>query len=364
MKTNRGLNVVLVLFLLLCSLRAAIGTEDYVDLTITVEDVYGTPIDDARVSVDYLYPRTEDEPILDQFTRKGMVVFTLESEREYLVTITKAGFVPHTETVDLTEETEVNVILEYTQNMPVLQLKRYTVTPPEVGPGEHFELQLVIENRGTGDALSVKVSPVPAQVFSPVQPQSSAFLERLDKGKVTSVFLTFAVTGEAPSGVYDLAVTIVYQDALSVPHTATETVGIPILRKPLIKLLNVEYPPEVEKNTAFTFSVEVANTGRFSVNGLYVEVESDMDWEYFSYYIGSLEAGDFDTFTSQVTAASPGEHTFTIQVGYVDDFNREHTQEESFSVTVTERVQETPAPQEKGLWERLVEFLKAFFGWE
>ncbi|MBU7048295.1 MAG: hypothetical protein HXS54_17830 [Theionarchaea archaeon] len=162
---------------------------------------------------------------------------------------------------------------------------------------------------------------------------------------------------------YDLALAITYTDATGLPYTVQETVGIPILRKPLVKLLNVEYPEEVEQGEVFNFSVEIVNTGRFAVNGLYLEIESDMEWEFYSYYIGSLEAGDFDTFESEVVAEEPGEHTFTIRVGFIDDFNREHSQEESFSLSVKEKVRETPPPQEeKGLWQRFIEFLKAFLG--
>lgn len=357
-----------VLFVvLLCSFGLSAGntetTEDYALLTITVEDIYRTLIDNARVTVTYLYPRADDVSIPDQFTTDGTAVFNLEVDREYVVTITKAGFISHTEEVDLEEDTTLTVTLEYLQNMPVLQVSRYTVSPQEVGPGEQFQLHLVVENRGTGDALTVKVFPGPTQVFSPVQPSSSAYLERLDKGKVTSVYLTFTVTGEALSGVYDLALTITYQDASGLLHTAQETAGIPIVRKPLIKLLNMNYPSEIEQGTSFTFSVEIANIGRFPVNGVYVEVESDMGWEYYSYYIGSLEAGDFDTFTSEVKPGAPGEHTVTLTVGFIDDFNREHSQTESFTVKVIEKTQQQPEPvQEEGLWARFIRFLKAFLG--
>jgi uncharacterized membrane protein len=142
-------------------------------------------------------------------------------------------------------------------------------------------------------------------------------------------------------------------------------VGISILRKPLVKLLNVDYLTEVEQGELFTFSVEVANIGRFEVNGLYLEVESDLDWEYYSYYIGSLEAGDFDTFVSEIVPESPGEYMFTIKVAFVDDFNREHTTEESFSVSVQEQVTETlPPQQEDGLWQRFIAFLKSLLGLE
>ncbi len=337
--------------------------QDYAVLTIKVKDVYGTPINDARVSINYLYPQPEDEAIPDQFTRNGTTAFNLETRREYMFTVTKAGFLPHTELVDLEEDTEISVVLEYTQNTPLIHMNRYTLLPEEVAPGEHFQLHIVVENEGTGDALNVSVAVAPTQFFSPVQPSSSAYFERLDVKKVTTVTLTFAVSGEALSGVYDLAITISYQDAAGLPHTAQGTVGVPILRKSLIKLLNVEYPEEATQGESFTFSVEIANIGRFPVNGLYLNIESDMDWEYYSYYIGSLEAGDFDTFTSEVAAEDAGEHTFQVTVGYVDDFNREHYQEESFSITVKEKVKETlPPQQEEGLWDRFIRFLKAFLG--
>lgn len=357
------MNKMSVLLVLLLSVPV-IHAQEYAVLTIEVQDVYGRTIDDARVSVNYLYPRPEDADIKDQFTEHGSASFELEADREYIVTVTKAGFLPYTELVELEEDTDITITLEYQQKMPVLHVNRYTILPQEVRPGEHFQVHLVIENEGTEDALTVRVSFGPSQIFSPVQPSSSAYFERLDVGDIASVSQTFAVSGEVLSGVYDLVVTISYTDAVGMPHTAQETVGITVLRKPLIKLLNVDYPEEIEKGTPFTFSVDVANTGRFAVNGLYVEVESDLDWEYSSYYIGSLEAGDFDTFVSEVLTPTAGDHTFTITVGYVDDFNKEHSQKESFSVTVKEPVkEETPPPQEeKGLWQRFIEFLKAFLG--
>lgn len=354
----------IIILVLLCSVQIhSTQAEESTVLTVTVVDVYGHPIDDARVSVDYQFPQDEDVDIPDQFTTKGVATFYLEAEREYIVTVTKAGFLSYTETVELEEDTTITVTLEYTQNVPVLHMKRYSVSPQHVGPGESFQLSVVIENEGTGDALNVKVTFDPAQDFSPVQPSSSAYFERLDIGEITSVTQTFVVSGEAFSGVYNLVLVLTYSDAAGLSYSVQETVGISILRKPLIKLLNVDYPEEVEQGEPFTFSVEIANTGRFTVNGLYLEVESDMEWEYNSYYIGSLEAGDFDTFVSEVVPAYPGECTIVIRVGFVDDFNKEHYQEESFSVSVHEKVQETTPPQEEeGLWQRFIDLLKSFLG--
>ncbi len=355
----------LVIFLiLLCSTQVYnVQTEETAALTCVVTDVYGTPIDDAMVSCDYVYPQDEDVDIPYQFTKKGAATFYLEPEREYTLTVTKAGFLPHTEEVELEEDTTITVILEYAQEVPVLHMKTFSVSPQEVGPGEQFEVCVVIENEGKGDALSVKVDFDPAQYFSPVQPQSSAYFERLDVGKQASVVQLFAVSGETLSGIYDLVLTVTYQDSQALSYTVQETVGVSVLRKPLVKLLNVSYPQEVEQGETFTFSVDVANTGRFTVNGLYLEVVSDMDWTYYSYYVGSLEAGDFDTFESEVLSEDPGEHSFVIRIGFTDDFNRENYEEQSFSVFVTEKVKETlPPEQNEGLWARIVRFLKSFLG--
>lgn len=355
----------LVIFLIvLVSIQVhSVETEETVRLTCVVTDIYGTPIDDAIVSCDYIYRQDEDLDIPYQFTKDGVATFSLEPDREYTLTVTKAGFIPHTEEVDLEEDTTITVILEYAQEVPVLHMKQFFVSPQEVGPGEQFEVCVVIENEGKGDALTVRVDFNPAQDFSPVQPRSSAYFERLDVGKSASVIQSFAVSGETISGIYDLVVTIQYQDSQALSYTVEETVGVSVLRKPLVKLLNVNYPQEVEQGETFTFSVDIANAGRFTVNGLYLEVVSDMDWKYYSYYVGSLEAGDFDTFESEVVSEDPGEHIFVIRIGFVDDFNRENHEDKSFSVFVTEKVKETPSPQEdQGLWARIVKFLKSFLG--
>ncbi|MGC1120826.1 MAG: hypothetical protein WBA22_07005 [Candidatus Methanofastidiosia archaeon] len=359
---KKGFIVVLILLssvLVPCFSRA----EEDAELTVRISDVYGDLINDARVSVSYAFPQDEDTDIPYQFTKNGAAVFSLEADREYIVSATKAGFMAHTEQVNLEEDTTLSITLEYVQSVPLLHMTRYSVLPEQVGPGESFQLYMVIENEGTGDALNVTVTFNAAENFSPGQPSSSAYFERLDVGEITSILQTFVVSGEVLSGVYDLTVTISYSDASGTSSTVQGTVGITILRKPLIKLLNIDYPTRAAQGESFKFSADVANIGRFAVNGLYLEVESDMDWEYTSYYIGSLEAGDFDTFEAEVVPAHPGEHTFVIKVGYVDDFNKEHTQEESFSVSVTEKVpEETSAPEEKGLWQRFIDFLKSFLG--
>ena len=355
--------VLVVLFSVLT--HNSLQAEGYATLTITVVDVYGGSIDDARISVNYVYPQDDDTDIADQFTQRGTATFNLEAEREYRVTVSKAGFLPYTESIELEEDTTLSITLEYAQSAPVLHMKRYSVSPQEVGPGEQFQVYVVVENEGTGDALNVKVTFDAAQDFSPVQPSSSAYFSRLDTNGITSVAQSFVVSGEALSGVYDLTLIITYQDAAGSSYTVQETVGISILRKPLVKLLNVDYPAEAEQGEPFTISIEIANTGRFEVNGLYLEVESDLNWEYYSYYIGSLEAGDFDTFVSEIVSESPGEYTFTITVAFVDDFNREHTTQESFSVSVQEKVTETlPPQQEEGLWQRFIAFLKSLLGLE
>jgi hypothetical protein len=350
------------LITVVCIIPYGVLADDYSILTVKVEDIYGVSIDNARVQITYVYQRSDDTDIPDQLTKQGAASFSLETNREYAVTVTKAGYLPYTEVVELEEDTTVTATLEYAQKVPVIHMKRYTVIPQEVGPGEQFQLQVVIENEGTGDALSVKIGFTPTQFFSAVQPSSSAFFSRLDVGDITSIILTFAVSGETLSGVYDLPLTIMYQDAMGMVHTTQETVGVTILRKPLVKLLNMDFPSEVQQSESFSFSVEIGNTGRFPVNGLYLEIESDMDWEYYSYYVGSLEAGDFDTFVSDVTADRPGDHVFTVRVGYIDDFNREHHEEQRYTITVTEKVTQTPPPQEEGLFERLMKWIKSFLG--
>ncbi|MBU6996938.1 MAG: hypothetical protein HXS41_09575 [Theionarchaea archaeon] len=341
----------------------AARAEEYAELTVVVTDIYGDLINDARVSINYVFPQDDDVDIPYQFTKNGKATFSLEADREYSVSVTKAGFSAHSEQVDLEEDTTLSVILEYMQSIPLLRMKRYSVTPEQVGAGESFQLYVVIENGGTGDALNVTVTFSQTEDFSPGQPSSSAYFERLDTKELASVLQTFVVSGETPSGVYDLTVTISYSDASGSSYTTQESVGISVLRKPLIKLLNVGYSMQVTQDESFKFSADIANIGRFTVNGVYLEVESDMDWEYTSYYIGSLDAGDFDSFEADVVATEPGEHTFIIRIGFVDDFNKGHFQEESFSLVVTEKVvQQTFVPEEKGLWQRFIDFLKSFLG--
>ncbi len=356
----------LIIFLVIVfsiQIQNSVQTEETAVLTVIVKDVYGSLIDDAVVSIDYVYQQDDDPDIPDQFTVRGVAVYYLEPEREYTVTVTKAGFLPYIERVELEEDTKINITLEYAQKVPILHMKRFSVTPQYVAPGEQFQLYIVVENEGTGDALNVKVTFDSAEDFSPVEPSSSTYWERLDTGKLASITQTFAVSGEALSGIYDLGLTITYQDSQGLTYTVKETVGVSLLRKLLVKLLNVNYSREVVQGEVFTFSVDVANTGRFTINGLYLEVDSDMDWEFYSYYIGSLEAGDFDSFESEVTPIDAGEHTFVIRVGFTDDFNQEHFEEQSFSVYVTENVEMTPPPQEnEGLWNQIVQFFKSLLG--
>lgn len=358
---KRRLILVTVLMLGLLSLQSGYTQEPAV-LTVIVEDVYGELITNARVQVNYLFQQPEDVKIPDKFTVNGKTTFNLEVDREYVVSITKAGFLPYTDTIDFEENTTLNVALEYAQKIPMIHVKRYTVTPQEINPGGSFQVSLAIENRGTGDALSVKVIFAPTQIFSPVQPTSSAYFERLDSGKLVTLTQKFAVSGDAPSGVYDLQATITYKNAVGQLYTVTETIGVPVLRIPVITLLNIDYPETVEQGETFTFSAEIGNLGRFPVNGIYIEILSDMNWEYSSYYIGTLEAGDFDTFISEVTGENQGVHTFTVTIGYIDDFNQEHQIEQSFSVTITQKEEEPPLPEKKGPWQRFIELLKAFLG--
>jgi uncharacterized membrane protein len=333
-----------------------------VQLNVRVQDINGVIVNNARVSVTYRFPQDEDPDIPDAFTKNGIASFQLESEREYSITVTKAGFLSHTEQVELDDTTTITVTLEYAQSTPILHMKRYHVTPTEVNPGVSFQVNITMENEGTGDALNVTVTFEPTSDITAVQPTSSHYFERVDAGCITSLTQTFAVSGEAESGVYDLSLDIQYQDAEGTSYTVQETIGISILRQPKIKLLNIDYPEELVEGESFVFSVEIANTGRFPVHGLYIQVDSDMDWEYSSYYVGTLEAGDFDTFQSEVVP-QPGEHTIVITVGYVDDFNREHTQKESISVSVQSKVQETKPPDdEQGIWQRIIAFLKSFLG--
>lgn len=354
--------IVLVLLLVGTGSVVQVTSEPYAVLTIAVCDVYRTTIDNARVSVSYCYPRPEDASIPDVFTVDGVASFTLKAFREYTVTITKSGFSSYSELIELEEDTTLEVTMEYQQQVPELHIKRYTVQPDDVSPGGQFEVLLVIGNEGTGDALNVSVFFASTEFISPVQPSSSRHFNRLDVGKERSANQMYAVSGEAPSGVYDLELTISYQDPSATFHTTQQTVSVSITRTPLLRLLNSDFPQEVDQGQTFTFSVDVANIGRFAVNGVYLEIVSDMNWEYISYYIGNLEAGDFDSFESEVISYEPGEHDFTMKMAFIDELNRERYQETPFKVTVLEIVEESRPQEEKGLWDRFIEFLKALLG--
>ncbi|MFQ6089146.1 MAG: COG1361 S-layer family protein [Candidatus Methanofastidiosia archaeon] len=372
----RKFGIIFIFLIIMSSKPFFAKAEETVILTISVRDEFDNPIENAKCSLDKKFPDEDEKEIKDQFTKDGVCEFVIERSHTYILFVKKAGFITHSEEIDVKRlDVDIEVILEYTSETPSVYIKGFRVDPEEIAPGDSFELSIILQNQGTGDALSLilEFSGIEGSQglgkFSPLYPSSVIFLERLDVRESLVQKAKFRIDGNADSGIYNLIVKLEYKDRNGVTYTNTSSVGITVLRVIHLKVINLNYKESVTPEEKFTFSADIVNTGRFNANGVTVELQAPLEFELEreSFYVGTLESDDFETFETEITVskgATSTEHIAKLLITYVDDFNREHFIEKEVRITI-EKKEETTGEGEKkeeSLWDKIIKFIKALLG--
>lgn len=253
-----------------------------------------------------------------------------------------------------------------------------TTDPADISPGDEFTLKLKVKNDGdskasstvlTLDVNSVSATEAPASTqqksASPAAPISVIgdsnvrYLGTVSKGEEEETSFRMIADGSAQSGTYNLNVKLDYSSG-----TQNQVVGIVLIREPDLKITKSAIPSKAETGKKFKFAADIINAGNYAANGVSAELMSaGADIASPSYFIGTLESSDIDTFETQVTFEKPGDKDLKLKVNYVDDFNRTHTITKDFKVKVEGGAEAAEDNKESGgFFAKIARFFKALFG--
>lgn len=254
---------------------------------------------------------------------------------------------------------------EPTKNLNLI-LSSYLITPDILNPGDNFEIEYTLTNTSKESAYNVIHKIERVENSNSLYPFSPVMMSNINSTRVIQGFnclvsnFKFTISPDAESGNYNLIFSLSYQDSSGNTYTQTSTIGVSVLRKPVISVFNLVYPDVVKKNESFTISCEVANLGKFPINGVLVLLEGSLV-KGVDKFIGTIDPGISDIYEAQISFENVGEYNLTLKVQYVDDLNNIKIEKRDFVIKVVEESVEEK-PKKLSFWQRIIRFILSIFG--
>jgi hypothetical protein len=255
-----------------------------------------------------------------------------------------------------------------------------TTDPIKISPGDDFTLKLKVKNDGgskarnlivTLDVNNVSISEMTApsqqqkdtpsnSPISVIGQSNVRYLGSVAKGAEKETAFKMITDGSARSGTYNLNVKLDYDGA----RAQNQVIGIVLIRKADLRITQVSIPNTVEAGRSFKFSADIVNAGNYPTNGISAELFCDgAEIKSPSYFIGTLEASDADTYETTIKPLGSGDKDLKLKISCIDDFNRMQSVTKDLKVKVEENAK--PPIKEKrsdGFLTKIAKFFKALLG--
>lgn len=198
-------------------------------------------------------------------------------------------------------------------------------------PGDNFELNLLLNNIGTGNAKNIKITSLSEDFL--LTGSQTKYLDFLNSSENKEIKLNFAVNSEVISGLYKIPFEIVYLDELGNELKKNYEVSINILDSASISLQNLKI-----KNYETTIFEEIVieaiieNNGDGRAENVYAYIETDLDG-YEKSFVGSLNSGEDSPILFKLKSSKSGIYPIKLIVNYEDDMGV-HILEEIIEVKV------------------------------
>lgn len=248
-----------------------------------------------------------------------------------------------------------------------ITLSSYVITPNILKPGDLFEIDYILANNSkeVGYNLIHKIERV--ENSNSLYPFSPILTSNINTTRIIQAFSSinskfkFIISPDAESGNYNLIFTISYEDSSGNSYSQTSTIGIMVLRKPVISIFNLVYPDLVKKGEKFNVSCEIANLGKFAINGVLVSLEGT-SIKGVDRFIGTLDPGISDVYEAELSLNNIQEYKITLKVQYVDDSNNVIVEKKDFNIKVIESNIEETETKKLTFWQKLWRFILSIFG--
>jgi len=202
-------------------------------------------------------------------------------------------------------------------------------------PNDNFELNLLFENIGTGNAKNIKVTSL-SDSFLLIGSQTK-IIDILNTNNKNELNLNFQISPTLDSGLYKLPFEITYLNELGEKFSKEYEISINIKESSSITLQNLkieDYQTKIFDEIIITGIIE--NNGEGKAENVYAYVETNLEG-YKKSFVGSLKADEDSPILFKLKSSKSGEYPIKLIISYEDD-KGVHTLEENLEVQVTKPI--------------------------
>lgn len=223
-----------------------------------------------------------------------------------------------------------------TQNA-VLVIDKFTISPSQILPGQNAQVDIVLKNMGRIGVKNVDVGfDLSTAPFSTVGTGTKKRLDLISSGESTTVSFILASDPSTEVKLYQVPVTLSYQDDRNKMYNDTGKIGVRINAEPEISLI-VDKTDFASKMKPGTVSLKIINKGVVDMKYVNVRVVQTPEYEVLStsneQYVGNLDSDDYETvdFIIKPLVVSP---RLSVQLEFKDPYNVDFKQEYNLPVRI------------------------------
>jgi len=218
-------------------------------------------------------------------------------------------------------------------NMPVARLRTPALLieqPPllSIRPGEQYDINLSFTNVGESTAEDISIRIIDENPS--IAPTKTGFfhLNHLEMGEARSIEMSLFTDKDAPSGIYELPLSIQYSLVDGSRAHQTESIGVNIRGESALVIRSVDTDPvRVNEGDQFDLIVRLENTGTGEARSIRTTIDLPLQGTGDA-YIGTIKEGNDAPAVFILTANQSGDFSYRFQVAYQDDWGvrtEEHT---------------------------------------
>ncbi len=220
------------------------------------------------------------------------------------------------------EDDEVN-------GKPRIIIDSYSFGGSQVMGGSPFTLSMNFKNTSTNvDIQNLKITVQSAAdeetggVFTPTASSNSFFVDNLAKNSAVTKSIVLMPRSDAKPKSYGVDISFEYEAMLNGElheFSSTERISIPVVQSDRFEIGEVTTWGDFYVGEMSDIMINYVNKGKTTINNLEITVESDMlNIPESTTYVGNVESGTSDMFSTSVTALTEGDVTGRVTFKYED----------------------------------------------
>lgn len=232
---------------------------------------------------------------------------------------------------------------------PRVIITGFDTVPSEVHAGDTFTLTLHLKNTSKRTAVSnmqVDLTTPSAgtdtastyEAFLPTSGSNTLYVERIGANSTADVSIEMTAKADLSQKPYAISVNMAYEDSDYAAYTAKADVSIPVNQDARFDVSTMEImPTDITVGGQSNVMFSIYNTGKTTLYNVQVKFVADSITETSS-FIGKIDPGATGNVDAMIegAAATMDDGTVKAVISYEDDAGNVSTQEETFTLYVSE----------------------------